>query len=39
MDALSHVNDVIEGTNLPPVPQAELDKIPHRDSLSLLGLE
>ena len=39
MDALGHVNDVIAGTNLPPVPQDELDKIPHRDSLALLGLE
>ena len=39
MDALGHVNDVIEGTKLPSVPQEELDKIPHRDSLALLGLE
>ncbi len=39
LDALSHVNDVIAGTGLPPVPQAELDKIPYRNSLELLGLE
>jgi uncharacterized protein len=39
MDSLQHVNDVIEGTKLPPVPQDELDKILHRDSLALLGLE
>lgn len=39
IDALQRVNDVIEGTKLPPVPQEELDKIPHRDSLALLGLE
>jgi predicted TIM-barrel fold metal-dependent hydrolase len=39
MDALQHVNDVIEGTKLPPVPQEELDNILHRDSLALLGLE
>jgi predicted TIM-barrel fold metal-dependent hydrolase len=39
MDSLQHVNDVIEGTKLPPVPQEELDKILHRDSLALLGLE
>lgn len=39
IDALQHVNDVIAGTNLPPVPQDELDKIPYRNSLELLGLE
>lgn len=39
IDSLQHVNDIIEDTKLPPVPQEELDKIPHRDSLSLLGLE
>ena len=39
MDALSHVNDIVKGTNLPPIPQGELDKIPHRESLALLGLE
>jgi predicted TIM-barrel fold metal-dependent hydrolase len=39
LDALGHVNDVIKGTGMPPIPQEELDKIPHRDSLGLLGLE
>lgn len=39
IDALQRVNDVIAGTNLPPVPQDELDKIPYRNSLELLGLE
>lgn len=39
MDALGHVNDVVGGTNLPRVPEAELAKILERDSLGLLGLE
>ena len=39
LDSLSRVNDVIAGTGLPPVPQDELDKIPYRDSLALLGLD
>lgn len=39
MDALWRVNDVIEGTKLPRVPEAELAKILYRDSLGLLGLE
>ena len=39
MDALWRVNDVIEGTKLPRVPEEELEKILHRDSFALLGLE
>jgi uncharacterized protein len=39
LDSLSRVNDAIAGTGLPPVPQDELDKIPYRDSLALLGLD
>ncbi len=39
MDALWRVNDVIDGTNLPRVPEEELEKILHRDSLGLLGLD
>ena len=39
MDALWRVNDVIEGTKLPRVPEEELEKILYRDSFSLLGLE
>jgi hypothetical protein len=38
MDALWRVNDPIEGTKLPPVPEDELRKILERDSLALLGL-
>ena len=38
MDALWRVNDPIEGTRLPPVPEDELRKILERDSLALLGL-
>ena len=33
------VNEVIKGTNLPPVPEGELEEIIHRNSLELLGLE
>jgi len=39
MDALWQVNDIIEGTKLPPVPIDQLHAILHRDSLALLGLE
>jgi predicted TIM-barrel fold metal-dependent hydrolase len=38
LDHLWTVNDILEGTKLPPVPMAELEKIPQRDSLALLGL-
>lgn len=38
LDGLKRVNDVVEGTNLPRVPEEELEKIPFRDSLALLGL-
>src|SRR5579884_1788300 len=38
LDALFHVNDILEGTKLPRVPEAELEKIPRRNSLELLGL-
>jgi predicted TIM-barrel fold metal-dependent hydrolase len=38
MEALGHVNDLTEGTRLPRVPEAELEAILHRDSLTLLGL-
>ncbi len=36
--ALWTVNDILAGTALPPVPLAELEKIPVRNSLELLGL-
>jgi predicted TIM-barrel fold metal-dependent hydrolase len=39
MDALWRVNDLTAGTNLPRVPEAELEAILNRDSLALLGLE
>ncbi len=39
MEALGKVNDVIKGTSLPPVPEEELERILHRDSLALLGLQ
>jgi predicted TIM-barrel fold metal-dependent hydrolase len=38
IEALPRVNDIIEGTRLPPVPLDELDRIVQRDSLDLLGL-
>ena len=38
IDALWRVNDPIAGTNLPPVPEVELQQILERDSLTLLGL-
>ncbi|MEZ4500994.1 MAG: amidohydrolase family protein [Thermomicrobiales bacterium] len=38
LEALDRVNIVVEGTSLPRVPEVELEKIVHRDSLQLLGL-
>ena len=38
LDAIFRVNDPIAGTNLPPVPIDELEKVINRDSLVLLGL-
>lgn len=37
--ALPKVNDILEGTSLPRVPERELEKIVQRDSLALLGLD
>lgn len=39
IDALRHVNHIVEGTNLPRVPEAAIEAIIHRDSLSLLNLD
>jgi predicted TIM-barrel fold metal-dependent hydrolase len=39
IDGTLRVNDILEGTRLPRVPEDELEKIIHRDSLPLLGLE
>jgi len=36
---LRRVNDPIEGTNLPPVPLDEIERLIERDPLPLLGLE
>ncbi|WP_226036700.1 amidohydrolase family protein [Aquibacillus saliphilus] len=36
---LRNINKVIEGTNLPKIPEDEIEKIIYRDSLSLLGLK
>jgi predicted TIM-barrel fold metal-dependent hydrolase len=36
---LRHINDILAGTALPPVPAEALEEIIHRDSLKLLGLE
>ena len=38
MDAIPRVNDVIQGTGMPPVPVDEFLKVIDRDSLGLLGL-
>jgi uncharacterized protein len=38
IDALWRVNDIIEGTKLPPVPIDKLEAILQRNSLELLGL-
>jgi predicted TIM-barrel fold metal-dependent hydrolase len=38
LDSLWKVNDILEGTSLPRVPMDQLERIPERDSLALLGL-
>jgi hypothetical protein len=38
IDGLRNVNQVIEGTQLPRVPEAAIEAIIHRDALTLLGL-
>jgi uncharacterized protein len=38
-EALPHVNDILDGTKLPPVPVDELLKVVERNSLEALGLE
>jgi hypothetical protein len=38
IDALRGVNDILEGTKLPHVPEDEIEALIHRDSLTLLGL-
>jgi predicted TIM-barrel fold metal-dependent hydrolase len=38
MEALRRVNDLVDGTRLPRVPQTLLDEIVHRDTAALLGV-
>ena len=38
IDAIPHINDILEGTKLPRVPVDQLQDVVHRDSLSALGL-
>lgn len=39
IDAIPHVNDILEGTRLPRVPVDELMAAVHRDALDALGLD
>lgn len=39
LDGLRRVNDIVEGTKLPRIPEEEIEGIIHRDSLKLLGIE
>ena len=38
IDALAKVNDMVEGTRLPRIPEAKLQAMIHRDTLDLLGI-
>lgn len=38
IDGLRNVNAIVEGTNLPRVPEAVIEAIIHRDTLSILGI-
>ncbi len=38
MEALRRVNSMVEGTNLPRIPEGRIEDLIYRDSLSLLGL-
>jgi uncharacterized protein len=38
IDAMGTVNDILEGTRLPRVPEQAMEEILHRNSLELLGL-
>jgi predicted TIM-barrel fold metal-dependent hydrolase len=38
IDAIPHINDILEGTKLPPVPVDELLKVVERDALAALGI-
>ena len=39
IDRLRGINDILEGTKLPRVPEDAIEEIIHRDSLAMLGLE
>ncbi len=39
LDAFRGVNRIVEGTNLPRIPEDEIEAIINRDALALLGLE
>lgn len=39
IEALRHVNDMLEGTKLPRIPEDSIEAIINRDSLRLLGIE
>ena len=39
LDGLRRINRIVEGTNLPRIPQDAIEEIIHRDALSLLGIE
>ena len=39
IEALRHVNHLVEGTPLPRVPEDAIEQIIHRDALAMLGLE
>ena len=39
IDALRSVNRFAQGTNLPTIPEEEIENIIHRDSLKCLGIE
>ncbi|XID90931.1 amidohydrolase family protein [Paenibacillaceae bacterium WGS1546] len=38
LEGLRNVNGIIEGTKLPRIPEEEIEKLIHRDTLGLLGL-
>ena len=39
MDGTRRVNEILEGTKLPRVPEDEIEQIIHRDAIGLLGLD
>ena len=39
IEALGNVNDVVAGSNLPPIPEDAIEDIVHRDTFAVLGLD